>query len=74
MDNSVERTVLRIPYLMMDEGSDVLRALASGALPPAGWLRCRYGEESALAASLAHCARIGSVFARTVQASVERGE
>ena len=70
----LERLDSLLPYLMMDKGSDVLRALASGALPPAGWLRCRYGVESALAGYLAHCARIGSLFARTLGASVEGTE
>jgi hypothetical protein len=56
----------------MDRGSDFLRALASGALPPAGWARFRYGKQSALKAYLAHYGRIGKVCLRTLRATLSR--
>lgn len=67
-----ERLDYLVPFLVMDRGSDMLRALARAAMPPASWLRCRYGRGSVLGASLAHCARIGRVCARTTWASVGR--
>jgi len=65
-----ERLDYLVPFLVMDRGSDVLRALASAAVPPASWLRCRYGKASVLGAYMAHCARIGRVCARTTRASL----
>ncbi len=64
-----ERLDYLVPLLVMDRGSDMLRALASAALPPANWLRCRYGKTSVFGAYIAHCARIGRVCARTARAS-----
>jgi hypothetical protein len=64
-----ERLDYLVPFLLMDGGSDTLRALASAVVPPASWLRCRYGKASVLGAYLAHCARIGRVCARTARAS-----
>jgi len=65
-----ERLDYLVPFLVMDRGPDMLRALVSAAVPPAGWLRCRYGKASVLGAYMAHCARIGRVFARTARASI----
>ncbi len=59
-----------IPLLLMDWGSDVLRTVASGALPAAGWVRCRYGGGSLLRAYLAHYGRLGKICARMMQAGV----
>jgi len=68
----LERLDYLIPVLLMDRGSDFLRALASGALPPAGWARFRYGRESRLGAYLAHYGRIGKVCLRTARAAFGR--
>ena len=68
----LERLDYLIPVLLMDRGSDVLRALASGALPPAGWARFRYGKESLLGAYLAHYSRIGRVCLRTLRGTLAR--
>ena len=65
----LERLDYLIPFLVMDRGSDFLRALARGALPPAGWVCSRYGKESLPAAYLAHYGRIVSVCLRTVRAT-----
>jgi hypothetical protein len=65
-----ERLDYLIPFLVMDRGSDLLRALARAAMPPASWLRCRYGRASVFGAYLAHCARIGRVCARTARAGL----
>lgn len=59
-----------IPLLLMGRGSDVLRALAAGALPPAAWIRCRYGGASLLCGYLAHYARVGRICTRAVRAGV----
>ena len=67
-----ERLDYLVPFLVMDRGSDMLRALASAVVPPASWLRCRYGKASVLGAYMAHCARIGRVCARTTWASLGR--
>lgn len=66
----LERLDYLVPLLLMDRGSDVLRALRSGALPPAAWARFRYGTESLLGAYLAHYGRIGKVCLRTVRAAL----
>jgi len=71
-EERLERLDYLVPFLMMDRGSDLLRALASAAVPPANWLRCRYGTESVVGAYLAHYARMGQVCARTVRASLGR--
>ena len=68
----LERLDYLIPVLLMDRGSDLLRALASAALPAAGWARFRYGKESLLGAYLAHYGRIGSVCLRTIRATFAR--
>lgn len=65
----MERLDYLVPLLLMDRQSDLLRALASGAIPPAGWARFRYGTESLLGAYLAHYARIGKVCLRTLRAA-----
>ena len=65
----LERLDYLIPVLLMDRGSDLLRALARGVLPPAGWARFRYGKRSLLGAYLAHYGRIGRVFLGTVRAA-----
>jgi hypothetical protein len=67
-----ERLDYLIPLLVMDRGCDILRALSGAVLPPASWLRCRYGKPSALSAYLTHWARIGSACARTARASLGR--
>jgi len=69
-EERLERLDYLVPFLVMDRGSDILRALASAAVPPASWLRCRYGRASVLGAYMAHCARIGRVCARTARASL----
>lgn len=68
----VERLDYLVPVLLMDRGSDLLRALRSSALPPATWARFRYGTESLLGAYLAHYARIGKVCLRTLRAALPR--
>jgi hypothetical protein len=68
-----ERMDYLVPLLVMDRGADLLRALAGTALPPASWLRSRYGTGSAVAAYLAHCARMGQVLARTARAAARAG-
>jgi hypothetical protein len=68
----LERLDYLIPVLLMDRGSDVLRALGGAALPAAGWARFRYGKESLLGAYLAHYGRIGRVCLRTVRATLAR--
>jgi hypothetical protein len=65
-----ERLDYLVPLLVMDRGADMLRALTSAAVPPASWLRCRYGKASVLGAYMAHCARIGRVCARTARAGI----
>jgi hypothetical protein len=72
-EDRLERLDYLVPFLVMDSGSDMLRALASTAVPPASWLRCRYSTESVVGAYLAHYARLGQVFARTAQATAEAG-
>jgi hypothetical protein len=67
-----ERLDYLVPFLVMDRGSDVVRALASAAVPPTNWLRCRYRRASVFGAYLAHWARIGRVCARTARASLGR--
>ncbi|MBI2544212.1 MAG: nucleotidyltransferase family protein [Candidatus Rokubacteria bacterium] len=71
-DEQLERLDYLIPVLLMDRRSDLLRALASGAFPPAGWARFRYGTESLPGAYLAHYARIGKVCLRTLRAALPR--
>jgi hypothetical protein len=69
-EERMERLDYLIPLLVMDKGSDILRALSGAVLPPANWLRCRYGKPSAASAYLAHWVRIGRACARTVRASL----
>ena len=69
-EERLERLDYLVPFLVMDRGSDILRALASAVVPPASWLRCRYGRASVLGAYMAHCARIGRVCARTARAGL----
>ena len=71
-EERLERLDYLVPFLVMDKGSDLLRAFASAAVPPASWLRCRYGKVSAFGAYLAHYARLGQVCARTVRAGLGR--
>jgi len=71
-EERLERLDYLIPLLVMDKGSDILRALSGAVLPPASWLRCRYGKPSAFSAYLAHWARIGRACARTVGAGLGR--
>jgi len=71
-EERLERLDYLIPFLVMDKGSDILRALSGAVLPPASWLRCRYGKPSAFSAYLAHWARIGRACARTVGAGLGR--
>jgi len=65
----LERLDYLVPFLVMDQGSDLLRALARGALPAGEWVRCRYGARSLVEGYLAHYARIGKVCLRTVRAA-----
>jgi len=71
-EERLERLDYLVPFLVMDKRSDLLRAFASAAVPPASWLRCRYGKVSAFGAYLAHYARLGQVCARTVRAGLGR--
>jgi len=68
-EERLERLDYLVPFLIMDRGSDVLRALLRAGLPPAAWLRDRYGKDALLEAYLAHYARIGKVCTRTARAS-----
>ena len=68
----LERLDYLIPFLVMDRGSDLLRALARGALPAGEWVRCRYGARSLVGGYLAHYGRIGSVCLRTLRATFAR--
>ncbi len=70
-EDRLERLDYLVPFLVTDRVTDVIRALASAAVPPASWLRCRYGTESVVGAFLAHYARMGQVFARTAQATAK---
>jgi hypothetical protein len=71
-EECMERLDYLIPLLVMDRACDILRALSGAVLPPASWLRCRYGKPSAFSAYLTHWARIGSACARTARASLGR--
>ncbi len=68
-EERLERLDYLFPFLIMDRGSDILRALLRAGLPPAAWLRDRYGKDALLEAYLAHYARIGKVWTRTARAS-----
>jgi hypothetical protein len=68
----LERLDYLVPFLVMDSGSDVLRALTRAAVPPASWLRLRYGKDSVAGGYLAHYARLGQVCTRTVRAGLGR--
>ena len=65
-DAGAERRV-RLEYavtlLMMDRGRDVLGAVREALLPPADWLRARYGPGAASRGALywAHARRLGGV-------------
>lgn len=59
-----------VPLLLMDRGSDVVRALARGVLPAAGWVRSRYSKRSLLGAYSVHYGRVGRICARMVRAAV----
>jgi hypothetical protein len=72
-DRQLERLDYLVPVLLMDGGSDLLRFLAAGVVPPGRWARSRYGAESLLGAYLAHYRKIGGVCARTVRAGFRRG-
>jgi len=69
-EERLEQLDYLVPFLVMDRGSDMLRTLSSAALPPASWLRLRYGKASVLGGYLAHCARVGRVCVRTARASL----
>lgn len=72
-DEQLGRLDYLIPLLLLDRGFDLFWLLARGALPPAGWVRCRYGGRSLLRAYLAHYGRIGKICARTVRVGVGAG-
>ena len=69
-EERLEQLDYLVPFLVMDRGSDVLRALLRAGLPPAAWLRDRYGKDALLEAYLAHYARIGKVCTRTARAGL----
>jgi hypothetical protein len=69
-EDSLESLEYLVPFLVMDRRTDMLRALASAIVPPASWLRIRYGKGSVMGAFLAHYARMGQVCTRTVRASL----
>jgi len=71
-EERLERLDYLIPFLVMDKGSEILRALSGTLLPPATWLRCRYQKASMFSAVLAHWSGIGGACARTVRASLGR--
>jgi hypothetical protein len=52
-----------VTLLMMDRGRDVLGAVREALLPPADWLRARYGPGAASRGALywAHARRLGGV-------------
>jgi hypothetical protein len=61
-----------IPFLLMDRGSDCLRTLAEGALPPAAWVRCRCSQPSLFRGYLTHYGRLGEVCLRAVRGALAR--
>jgi hypothetical protein len=71
-EDGLESLEYLVPFLVMDQRSDILRALASAIVPPASWLRIRYGKGSVMGAFLAHYARMGQVCTRTVRAGLGR--
>ena len=70
----LERLDYLIPFLLLDGGFDPLWLLATGAVPPAGWVRSRYGGRSLLRAYLAHYGRLGKICARMMRAGVGAGD
>jgi hypothetical protein len=68
----LERLDYVVPLLLADRGSDILRTLGAGLLPPGGWVRSRYGHASLLGGYLAHYGRIGKVCLRTLRAGLGR--
>ena len=60
----------RLEYLigvaMLDRYSDIARTLASGLVPPPGWLRSRYDSRSIVAAYLTHYGRVARSVARAM--------
>ena len=60
----------RLEYLigvaMLDRYSDIARTLASGLVPPPGWLRSRYDSRSIFAAYLTHYGRVARSVARAM--------
>jgi hypothetical protein len=60
----------RLEYLigvaMLDRYTDIARTLASGLVPPPGWLRSRYDSRSIVAAYLTHYGRVARSVARAM--------
>lgn len=60
----------RLEYLigvaMLDRYADIARTLASGLVPPPGWLRSRYDSRSIFAAYLTHYGRVARSVARAM--------
>jgi hypothetical protein len=60
----------RLEYLigvaMLDRYADIARTLASGLVPPPGWLRSRYDSRSIVAAYLTHYGRVARSVARAM--------
>lgn len=60
--------LVRLEYLvgavLLDRPADTLRMLASGLVPPPGWLRSRYDSRSVARAYLTHYRRMARILAR----------
>jgi hypothetical protein len=50
----------------LDRYTDIARTLASGLVPPPGWLRSRYDSRSLIAAYLTHYGRVARTLARAM--------
>ena len=57
-----------IAVLLMDRPSDLVRALAAGALPRPGWVRLRYPSASTARSYAIHYRRLAAVGVRTTRA------
>jgi hypothetical protein len=70
IDRLQRRDGVKLDYLvgvvMLDRYSDIARMLASGLVPPPGWLRSRYDSRSLIAAYLTHYGRVARTLARAM--------
>jgi hypothetical protein len=55
-----------VGVVMLDRYSDIARTLASGLIPPPGYLRSRYDSRSLIAAYLTHYGRVARSLARVM--------